>query len=175
MKLTHTMKHRFALTILTPVLTVLAAVTLSAYSAVVWSQTVAPGAVSTKEGASAITAVSDQTAEKRKRKAKAKARSKTSKKSFFKENINTGNPRLSGQGRSFAQADVDKTGKLTKKQAFNAKMYDVDRYFFDIDTDIDGYVSQTELRAWKANPVRTAPRPRGDRLDRFVAGDGARR
>lgn len=82
---------------------------------------------------------------------------------------------VSSQALSFAKADVDKVGKLTKKQAFNAKMYDVDRYFFDMDTDIDGYVTLDELNRWKANPVRTAPRPRGDRLDRFVAGDTPRK
>jgi hypothetical protein len=76
---------------------------------------------------------------------------------------------------TFAKADVDKAGKLTKKQAFNAKMYEVDRYFFDMDTNIDGYVTLEELTRWKASPVRTAPRPRGDKLDRFVDGDGARK
>jgi hypothetical protein len=75
----------------------------------------------------------------------------------------------------FAAADVDKVGKISKKQAFKAQMYEVDRYFFDMDTDIDGYVTLLEIKTWKANPIRTAPRPRGDKLDRFVDGDAARR
>ena len=75
----------------------------------------------------------------------------------------------------FIKADKTMTGRLTKKQAFQAGMYEVDRYFFDMDTDIDGYVTMDELKAWKAKPVRTSPRPRGDKLDRFVAGDANRR
>lgn len=92
-----------------------------------------------------------------------------------KGNAAKGSRAQQGLAAQFAKADVDKAGKITKKQAFNAKMYEVDRYFFDMDTDIDGYVTLDELTKWKANPVRTAPRPRGDKLDRFVDGDGKRR
>jgi len=75
---------------------------------------------------------------------------------------------MRGLDAQFAKADTDKVGKITKKQSFKAGMYEVDRYFFDMDTDIDGYVTLAELKAWKANPVRTSPPPRGDKLDRKV-------
>ncbi len=77
--------------------------------------------------------------------------------------------------RQFAKADTEGKGQISKKQAFKAQMYTVDRYFFDIDANGDGWLTLAELKAWHANPVMTAPRPRGDKLDRFVAGDETRR
>ncbi|MEY4910530.1 MAG: hypothetical protein RL761_193 [Pseudomonadota bacterium] len=76
-----------------------------------------------------------------------------------------------GLDKQFAKADTENTGRISKKQAFKAKMYEVDRYFFDMDANGDGWLTLEELKTWKSNPVRNAPRPRGDKLDRFVPGD----